>query len=154
MVYHTYIYNYMYTYLLDMHMHVKTDHFLLKSYGSPRPQQVSRPAARYSFCNPKRFKRNCFTEPAAVPFFEMSVLATAMSSAYFPMIGWCYNQFAAKILVLIKGSLDQTHPFAHIFSIFRSLAPHQILTQAFAFFGVGKFIAERRPRLVILENVT
>ena len=27
---------------------------------------------RYSFCNPKRFKRNCFTEPAAVPFFEMS----------------------------------------------------------------------------------
>ena len=26
---------------------------------------------RYSFCNPKRFKRNCFTEPAAVPFFEM-----------------------------------------------------------------------------------
>ena len=28
-------------------------------------------APRYSFCNPKRFKRNCFTEPAAVPFFEM-----------------------------------------------------------------------------------
>jgi hypothetical protein len=46
------------------------------------------------------------------------------------MICWCYNQFAAKILVLIKGSLDQTHPFANIFSIFRSLAPRQILTQA------------------------
>lgn len=46
------------------------------------------PCTPYSFCNPKRFKRNCFTEPAAVPFFEMR-----------------------------------------------------------------KFIAERRPRLVILENV-
>eukprot|EP00913_Durusdinium_trenchii_P011601 g10895.t1 len=46
------------------------------------------PCTPYSFCNPKRFKRNCFTEPAAAPFFEMR-----------------------------------------------------------------KFIAERRPRLVILENV-
>ena len=46
------------------------------------------PCTPYSFCNPKRFKRNCFTEPAAKPFFEMR-----------------------------------------------------------------KFIAERRPRLVLLENV-
>eukprot|EP00439_Symbiodinium_sp_Y106_P045959 s4776_g5.t2 len=29
------------------------------------------PCTPYSFCNPKRFKRNCFTEPAAAPFFEM-----------------------------------------------------------------------------------
>ncbi|CAE8640292.1 unnamed protein product [Polarella glacialis] len=29
------------------------------------------PCTPYSFCNPKRFKRNCFTEPAAKPFFEM-----------------------------------------------------------------------------------
>ncbi|CAE7264645.1 sinIM, partial [Symbiodinium natans] len=29
------------------------------------------PCTPFSFCNPKRFKRNCFSEPAAVPFFEM-----------------------------------------------------------------------------------
>ena len=29
------------------------------------------PCTPYSFANPKRFKRNCFTEPAAKPFFEM-----------------------------------------------------------------------------------
>ena len=29
------------------------------------------PCTSYSFCNPKRFKRNCFTDLAGKSFFEM-----------------------------------------------------------------------------------
>ena len=99
------------------------------------------PLARYSFCNPKRFKRNCFKEPAAVPFFEMSNFdkwqkgsADFLFACLLDVCDWS-NGPNEKI-----GAWCACHSFAKRLR-FESL----LLT--------GKFIAERRPRLVILENV-
>ena len=46
---------------------------------------------RYSFCNPKRFKRNCFTEPAAAPFFEMRASSARYSRRRRKPLAPCYQ---------------------------------------------------------------